>query len=417
MLPYILTQSFVWVRYFLDFFLPVNLSADSDWTVLNNLFDERIIIGCIFFIALVIIIFKTSSKSETRPIAFGLIWFAAALLPTSLAPFAEVTNDHRMYFPFIGLALSVVSYAGLLLRRYRSTANSKLLISAVVTIFVCFLLLNAYGASQRNKVWKTEESLWRDVVIESPNNGRGMMNYGLALMAKRDFIMAGFYFKQAKRLLPTYNLVYVNIGIMDEYTGDSKGADESFKQGIALDTNYFASYYFYGQFLVKSGQIAQAKPIAEKAFAINPYDEKSSNLLMNVYYQLGLWDQMQKAAQHIYAIMPTTHIAQVYLQAAKDHALVVADDNGIIPESAPAYLDLSLQYYNQGQYLKCIAACNEALRMNPSYADAYNNIAAADIKLSQWNDAIIASKKALAIDPNHNLATGNLKYAENQLKK
>ena len=48
---YVLTQSYVWLRYFLAFFIPGNLSADSDWVVIRNVFDERILCGLIFVAA------------------------------------------------------------------------------------------------------------------------------------------------------------------------------------------------------------------------------------------------------------------------------------------------------------------------------------------------------------------------------
>ncbi|RYE46763.1 MAG: hypothetical protein EOP48_21680, partial [Sphingobacteriales bacterium] len=115
-------------------------------TVITTFFDKRILAGVIFVILLVIAIFRTSVKKETRPIAFGLIWFAAALLPTSLAPFAEVTNDHRMFFPFIGLALSVVTFTSLRLikmeRKITSSQTAKIIITGAMVIV---LGLNAYG--------------------------------------------------------------------------------------------------------------------------------------------------------------------------------------------------------------------------------------------------------------------------------
>ena len=40
---------------------------------------------------------------------FGLLWFVIALAPTSsFIPLAEVMNDHRMYFPYVGLVLAVM---------------------------------------------------------------------------------------------------------------------------------------------------------------------------------------------------------------------------------------------------------------------------------------------------------------------
>ena len=49
----------------------------------------------------------------------------------------------------------------------------------------------AYGTRQRNIVWRTEESLWLDATIKSPDNGRGLMNYGVIQMDKGNYRVAG----------------------------------------------------------------------------------------------------------------------------------------------------------------------------------------------------------------------------------
>ena len=41
------------------------------------------------------------------------------------------------------------------------------------------------------------QNLWYDGTIKSPNNGRGLMNYGLTLMARGDYDNAEDYFIQA----------------------------------------------------------------------------------------------------------------------------------------------------------------------------------------------------------------------------
>ena len=44
--------------------------------------------------------------------------------------------------------------------------------------------LTALGAATlvRDEVWRTEESLWRDVVEKGPGSARAQMNFGLALI-------------------------------------------------------------------------------------------------------------------------------------------------------------------------------------------------------------------------------------------
>ena len=170
---YRLTQPWVALHYFKSFFLPTELSADTDWTYVAPASEEALA-GYLFVIALLAAVFYTSRRRETRPIAFGLLWFVIALLPTSLMPLADVTNDHRMFFPFVGLALAV--FWSLRLWLFRKTARLTInqpWIRGTVAALAVVLCTEAVGTHVRNNVWHTEESLWRDVTIKSPQNGRG----------------------------------------------------------------------------------------------------------------------------------------------------------------------------------------------------------------------------------------------------
>ena len=75
------------------------------------------ILGCALLLA---IGFWCIRRREHRPIAFGIFWFFCASAPTSLFVLAEVENDHRMFFPFVGLMLSVTwALALVVYRLYR----------------------------------------------------------------------------------------------------------------------------------------------------------------------------------------------------------------------------------------------------------------------------------------------------------
>ncbi len=418
--PYLLTQTYVWLHYFIAFFLPMNLSADSDWGTITNIFDERIIIGLVFVIILIIAIFKTSRKKETRPIAFGLIWFAAALLPTSVVPLSEITNDHRMFFPFIGLSLSVVTYVGLLLikmdeknirtRRYRTL---------IITCFILALVLNVYGVQQRNKIWKNEETLWLDVTVKSPLNGRGLMNYGLTQMAKGNYDIADTYFEKATQYLPYYNSLYINIGILKGATGHPAEAEENFKKAVNLSPNTFDSYVYYARYLKQTNRDTAAIAMAEKAVQINPYSVMALQILMGAYNNLGAWDKLQETATKVLAILPNDADAQKFLQAGKNHIGVVIINQPPAHKALTAndYIDLSLKYYNEKNYTKCIEACLQAIKLKPDAAIAYNNMGASYNMLQQWQKGFDACTKALQIDPNNKLAMGNLNWAKSNLNK
>jgi tetratricopeptide (TPR) repeat protein len=323
-----------------------------------------------------------------------------------------------MYFPFIGLMLSVVTYTGLLIKRYAHVFENKRYFSYLFILLFCILGLNAYGIYNRNKVWHDEESLWRDVSVKSPLNGRGLMNYGLALMGKGKYGLAEAEFKEAEKYVPTYSYLYINMGVLCGIEHKDKDAEQSFKTAISLAPDDFTSYTFYARFLLDAGRTADAQAMAEKALQLNSGSEMALNLLLKIYNQLGYWDQLGKTAQKYLAILPGDKFAEQCLQASQTHLKVVVEPAKIAnPVTAEDFLNQSLEYYNKGDYNKCIEASNEALKLKPDYADAWNNIGAAYIKLSQWDKSIEACQKALAINPGHTLANNNLKFAQLQLKK
>ena len=151
------------------------------------------LVGAAFVAASLAVAWVASRHRQTRPIAFGLLWFFVALLPTSsIVPLAEPMNDHRMFFPFVGLILAVVWSAWLVVRRARHA-----------------LADGGRGLGDRHRrcdgvrhlaaqrVWRTEESLWLDATIKSPDNGRGLMNYGVIQMSKGNYRVADEYFERA----------------------------------------------------------------------------------------------------------------------------------------------------------------------------------------------------------------------------
>src|SRR5439155_14597579 len=107
-----------------------------------------------------------------------LAWFWVALLPaSSVFPLAEVTNDHRMFFPFIGLAAAVVWWIAIRAERWskeRVVSRPLAVSGAAWATGMLVLSFHAIGTHARNRVWLSEETLWADVASKSPSNGRGL---------------------------------------------------------------------------------------------------------------------------------------------------------------------------------------------------------------------------------------------------
>ena len=365
---YWLTQPFVALRYFVAFFAPIGLSADNDWRPLETIADSRAIVGLAFLAAVGWMAARTARRTDTGPVAFGLVWFLLALVPTALFPLAEVGNDHRMFFPFIGLTLAVcwaVSW------RWRTGPRTLTRRRAAVALIALVLVAEGVGVHARNQVWRTDESLWRDVTVKSPTNGRGLMNYGLARMSQGDFPTATEYFQRALGFTPRYALLHINLAIAYGGGGRLADAEREFNEAIRLAPDDWRSHYYYGRWLRQIRRSDDALAELELAARQNPADLETAREL--------------EAARAV---------------PAKN-----------TPEGL---LERSLAAYREGRFQECIDLARAALQVRPGYAEAYNNIAAGHIALGEWDEGIAAAAEALRLKPDLTVARSNIAFARRQ---
>src|SRR5204862_6472604 len=76
----------------------------------------------------------------------------------------------------------------------------------------------------------------------------------------------------------------------------------------------------------------------------------------------------------------------------------------------------SLAVYRKGQFAESVVSSNKALAISPGYAEAYNNICAANSAMESWDEAIAACLKALELKPVLELAQNNLVEARRMKK-
>ena len=370
---YLITQPWVIARYVKEFVLPTGLSADTDLTPFAAIWEPRAFAGVLALGLLLAAGFAAARRERTRPVAFGLAFFLVALAPTSsLVPLAEVTNDHRMYFPFVGLILAAVGLAGVGLvgadglvpwRRLRIAAAAGL----------ALLLLHVLGTRARNEVWRSDEALWKDTVAKSPKNGRALMNYGLTLMARGDVDGALALFERALPLTPNYSYLQTNLGIAKHTKGDAAGAEPFFQRGVALARNTAEPFFFYGRFLPAERRPAEAEAQLRRALEISPGHIEANQLLGKILAEKGRKPR---------------------------------------PSTPEEWLDLSLAEYRARRFEDSLGAAREALKLRSGYAEAWNNVCSASAELGRWDDAIAACREALRIRPAFPLAANNLRWAQ-----
>jgi protein O-mannosyl-transferase len=348
---YVITQPFIWFHYARLFVLPAGLTADTDWTTFAHWYDTRAVAGFAF---LAILIFTI--RRAPAVVSFGLAWFAIALLPTSIFPLAEVANEHRLFFAYIGLVLALATFV-----RTRALAAAAVLL----------LCVHAFATHQRNEVWKSEDTLWADVVAKSPGNGRAWMNYGLTRMAKGDYHGARNDFEHAATLVPNYSILEINRGIVEGELGEDATAEHHFQRALQLapDAN---AHFFYARWLVKRGRAPDALPHIAKAVQQSPAFADASALASRL------------------AIANGTRRGR----------------------SWPAYdaaFHAGLQAIAAHDWTTAAEANRDAIRHNVRSSDAWNNLGWSLAQLGFRDEASRAYREALAIAPNDARIANNLR--------
>jgi tetratricopeptide (TPR) repeat protein len=368
---YLLTQPYVLLRQATTFFLPLHLNVDTDLQPFHTL-TPAALAGLLFLAALIAAIALTARRPQLRPISFGLLWFLVSNIPTSIYTLSEVENDHRMVLPFIGLTLAVTWSLTLLTQRLTAPRAR----TAILTAGIFLLAANASGTLHRNIVWQTDASLWLDDTLKSPHNGRGLMNYGLTQMALGDYPRALDYFIRALRYTPNYPTLEINLGIVYGQLHHPALAQQHFQRAILLAPTDDQTHFYYGRWLLETGDLTAAIPQLQEAVRLNPARTAPHELL-----------------------------AQALTQAQNPR------------QQADNLINLSLARYQQRDFPGTIAAAHQALQLDPNSALAWNNIAAAEASLAHWDAAIAAANRSLQLQPNFQLARNNLAWALGEKQK
>ena len=349
-LPYLITQPFAWLHYARLFFLPIGLTADTDWQPFAHWYDTRAVAGYLFVALLVLAI------ARARPaIAFGLAWFAVALLPTSLFPLAEVVNEHRIFFAYIGAVLALVI---------------AIPPRARTAVMLALIVANTIGTIERNKVWRTEETLWADTVAKAPANGRAWMNYGLTQMAKGRYAVAKSCFERAALLTPNYSILEINRGVVEGALGDPASAEQHFRRALALNPDANA-HFFFARWLVQRGRAAEGLLEVREAVRMSPAFAEADDLSRRLDVALGRRPG----------------------RAWPDYAGAFRDGRAAI---------------DRGDWLAAAEANRDALRHDRHSADAWNNLGWSLAQLGLTNEAAHAYEQALAIEPSNDRVRNNL---------
>ena len=246
-----------------------------------------------------------------------------------------------MFFPFIGIFIAV----GWAVFLYVDSKKVKWFKYSLISLILLITMGYSYGTYQRNKVWNDAETLWKDVTIKSPNNGRGLMNYGLSQMALGNYNDAEYYFLEAEQIEANYYALEINLGVLYGALKNDQKAEFHFLKAISLNSSAPSPEYYYARYLNAKGQSQSAIKYLNKALQKSPSHMPSKMLLNTIYSkELPLEEQIENLNDRI--------------KSEKNN-----------PD---LYIELSEKLYSVGQYNEAVEVCIQLLKFSPNNKLAYN---------------------------------------------
>jgi tetratricopeptide (TPR) repeat protein len=372
-MDYLLTEFRVFVTYLRLLALPVHQNLDYDYPVYRSFLDPQVFLSFMFFLSLFGLGLYFLRRSRTadsalRIPAFGIFWlFLAFSVESSIIPL-HVIYEHRVYLPSVGFFAALATAGFLFIERYKGLRMQK----AVVGMIALVLIMLAGATYLRNNVWRSNTSIWEDVVRKSPQKGRGHNNLGEAYEMEGQIDRAIYEYKTAIRLDPSYPQAYNNLGTIYESSGLIDEAIEQYMMALRLQPDSTKAHNNLGIAYRDKGLIDEAIEQYMEALSLNPLVDMSHFNLAAAYREKGSIDEAIKE----------------YTEALR-----------LNPDSTHAHNNLGVIYRDKGMIDEAIKEYLEALRLNPGYEKARYNLGVAYWDKGLIDDAIEQYRIAIEIEP------------------
>jgi len=345
--------------------------------------------------------------------AFLGLWFVLVLAPSSsVFPINDLAFEHRMYLPLAAvIVLAVVAGHTVLVRRARSIWAARAL-AILGVVVLCALTI------RRNADYRSEISIWNDVVVKRPLNARGHMNLGRAWLRVNDVERAMPELLAAVNLAPRYALAHNNLGGAVAAQGDLDAAIIHYHDALALNPDFADAHYNLGLALAGQSRFDDAIRQYQEALRVEPTHAAAWDATGNAYARSGRLEQ----AIHSYreALRVDSDLARAHNnlglalaasgrwdEAIESHRKAIL----LRPEVADFHVNLGSALAGRGLLNDAIAAYEAGLTLSPGAPQIHNNIGIILTRQGKLDEGIAQFREALRLKPEFSLARRNLENA------
>ncbi len=286
-----------------------------------------------------------------RPLLFGFGYFVVMLFPV-LGFFDQgfyrysLVADHWQYYSIVGL--TALAAAGAVAPGSRLHRGQQQVIGPVAGVVVIVLGALCW---QRCRVFRDQETLFRDNLLHNPLAWVAHNNLGIALAESGRTQEAVAHYEQALRIKPDYAEAHCNLGAALARAGRLQEAVGHYEQALRIQPDYADAQYNLGLALALLGRTQEAIGHYEHALRIHQPD--NADIRNNLAVALVQQGRVQEAIEQ-------------WQQALR-----------IQPDNAEIHCNLGIALGQTGRIQEGIEQLQQALRIKPDFVQAQNALARA----------------------------------------
>ncbi|MBY0110178.1 MAG: tetratricopeptide repeat protein [Candidatus Babeliaceae bacterium] len=404
---YFISQFKVILHYIGIFFWPFTMSVDYDWVLVDSFFAVDCLLPFLILVGLAAYTLYRLSKNKIDAISFAIIWYFIAILPrSSIIPSTELVADYKTYLASFGLfflwAYAVAYYFDRVEKYFH--INHSGVHWVLLTIF---LIPFGYALHERNKVWRTAEEFWLNILQNAPGKARAYNNYGVSLCAKQKNEEAIPYFKKAMEMDKVYSDPHNNIAVAYGCLGKLDEAIKALENSVRICPVQPEAYNNMASFYLQKNELSKSEELLKIALRLRPHYGKAHFNLGRTFLLMGKKDQAWNCFKtaclkaDFDTIDSFVWYAGVSLELKKfdDALLGYRKMLELNPKNRDAISGMVNTYLIKGEPEKALPYFRQLLQLFPNQADLQFKYGEALIATQDYQNALVVFKKILENNP------------------
>lgn len=409
---YLLTQAEAIVHYLRLAIWPDSLVFDYGMPLVSSLGDvilQVLLLGSALGVCIWGLI-KNQAWAFAGTATFLLLAPSSSIIPVATQTMAE----HRFYLPLAVLMVLVGAPLWSLLAQRGQGPR----VAACGTALALSLGLGLL-TFERNQVYSSELSLWKDTVAKRPDSARARNNLGLSLAAAKRHNEAIEQFRKAIALNPKHAFAHFNLGVAllqsnPASEANRAEAEQAYQRAIEVYPQFVDARINLGKLLSGNRRFDEAIAQYQSALSLDPSAQDARVNLAALQLSLGRNDEALTLLRQALEAQPTFAEAHYQFGLALERRGSIAEAESAFRECLrlkPAYAPAQLAIGNlllRRNHPGAEACFREAIRLDPSFAEAWFSLGNALIRQNRFADAQSCYRETLRFAPGHLQALANL---------